>query len=634
MSAITTALLLASLGAAPAGEAATVSVTPKQTDAALLNPGMGLYMSGSTRTRLKEGDWFRGVVDIMYIRTQWATIEPEEDKPLEDYFGPIFNYWVKEQGKRVAFRVMSESVSSRERYVTPKWVFDKGVPGVQHRGRGGVQTDPIFWDERYLEECEKLIAKLGACLDGREGLEFIDICQIGEWGEMHLGLHIPGRWTPQQLAETGFTETKYIQAYRRIIDAYARAFPRSQVFLNVGPYVSVDDYAAIRGLHFRQDGLTAAGASYHVGKWLYAPYADRGVKGNFEFRSSYAGLESMKGGFKGAVEKGLEAPISYLNTNCFWMPRLRTAPPAARAILRDAARRIGYRFVLTRATIPKSIRVDGAIPARLPIAHEWRNMGVAPCTESFAIEFTLANARGEVVARAMQFPSTPTTRWAPGKSVEEHVVLDLPATIAPGQYALKVAMVWPEKGRRILLGIEGRDGDDRYAVASIPCVKVAPRRRVAYAAGFEAGDTLWAPATGMRVERDTTVKHSGNASMRVHGRQQGSWNYVATSIREPLIPAARYRLSCWLRVGALKPGRRPPYVKVGLHKANHDHIENVNTNRYDMGKAGEWQRLSATFDAPPSAVEGRLAVEKGGKALDMEADFWVDDVRLELLAAP
>ena len=53
----------------------------------------------------------------------------------------------------------------------------------------------------------------------------MDIGGIGEWGEMHLGLHIQGRWTPQQLEETGFTRDKYVAAYRRVIDAHAAAFP-------------------------------------------------------------------------------------------------------------------------------------------------------------------------------------------------------------------------------------------------------------------------------------------------------------------------------------------------------------------------------------------------------------------------
>ena len=67
----------------------------------------------------------------------------------------------------------------------------------------------MFWDDRYLDAHCQFIQRLGKYLDGREGLEFVDIGGIGEWGEMHLGLHIQGRWTPQQLEETGFTRDKY-----------------------------------------------------------------------------------------------------------------------------------------------------------------------------------------------------------------------------------------------------------------------------------------------------------------------------------------------------------------------------------------------------------------------------------------
>ena len=131
---------------------------------------------------------------------------------FDEFFGPRFDFWVAQNHKRVAFRVMCQSMHSAADYVTPKWVFDKGVPGVQHTAlRGQTQTDPVFWDERYLEVQGEFIRKLGEYLDGRPGLEFVDIGSIGEWGEMHLM-----RWTPQQLAETGYTEAKYVAAYRRV----------------------------------------------------------------------------------------------------------------------------------------------------------------------------------------------------------------------------------------------------------------------------------------------------------------------------------------------------------------------------------------------------------------------------------
>jgi hypothetical protein len=40
----------------------------------------------------------------------------------------------------------------------------------------------------------------------------------------------------------------------------------TRVFLNVGSYGEINDYAALRGCHFRQDGLTPTGPSAKVGK--------------------------------------------------------------------------------------------------------------------------------------------------------------------------------------------------------------------------------------------------------------------------------------------------------------------------------------------------------------------------------
>jgi hypothetical protein len=164
---------------------------------------------------------------------------------FDTYFEPIFDFWVRQRGKRVAFRVMSESTHYRGKYATPNWIFDQGVPSVLHRGlRGQEQVDPVFWDPQYLKLHCEFIQRLGRYLDGRPGLEYVDIGGIGEWGEMHLGLHMQGRWTPMQLEQTEFTREKYIAAYRRVIDAHAQAFPNTRVFLNVGSYPEINDYVA------------------------------------------------------------------------------------------------------------------------------------------------------------------------------------------------------------------------------------------------------------------------------------------------------------------------------------------------------------------------------------------------------
>ena len=149
-------------------------IEPALNDDVLFNPGMGLYMAGGSGLRYQPaaGAQALSLCDIIYFRPDWNDLEADgPGAGFDAYFDPIFEFWVSERGKRVAFRVMSESMHSRSTHVTPKWVFEKGVPGVVHRGlRGQEQIDPVFWDDRYLHAHCEFIARLGKYLDGARGL--------------------------------------------------------------------------------------------------------------------------------------------------------------------------------------------------------------------------------------------------------------------------------------------------------------------------------------------------------------------------------------------------------------------------------------------------------------------------------
>ncbi len=150
------------------------AVRPELTDAVLFNPGMGLYLAGGERLGYQPSPdaWVFKMADIVYFRPVWADLEEAgPGSGFDAYFQPILDFWVKKMGKRVAFRVMSESMHSGREYATPKWVFDQDVPSVRHVGvRGKQQWDPVFWNEKYLQLHCQFIARLGQYLDGRAGL--------------------------------------------------------------------------------------------------------------------------------------------------------------------------------------------------------------------------------------------------------------------------------------------------------------------------------------------------------------------------------------------------------------------------------------------------------------------------------
>jgi hypothetical protein len=625
-------------------------IIPEQTDAILFNPGMGMYLPGGGSFREVPADaWFvRELTDIVYYRPVWSLLEGDEGEyTFDEYFGPIFDYWVAGLGKRVAFRVMTESVSFREN-ATPMYVFDKGVPGVKHISKYGTeQIDPVFWHPRYREVYSKFLTALGEYLDGREGLEFMDIGCIGEWGEMHLGLHIPGRWTREQLEETGFTREKYISDYRWAIDAHVRAFPNTRVFLNVGDYDTIADYAALRGVHFRQDGLTPSGPSANVGKRYYHPYARRGIICNYEFHSGWSSMEQKGWGAMDTVQKGLEDPVSYMNTNMLGISGLTQAPPEPTEALQYAARRVGFRFVMTKLQYLNQFRLDGEKPGRVLVQHTWKNLGVAPCYESYALEWTLVDDGGNAIARSLDFPRTATTLWGPtghtvpmepawpNEEIALSSVVTVPADTPPGEYTLRVAMVSPEDPAvRIQLGIAGGTDDGSYELCRVSGVRAEPGEAIAYEEGFEAGSQPWPAAEGMTAVIDPGAAHSGASSLLVTGRQQGAWNYASHQLQIPVLPASKYRLSCWMLAESVEPANREPHFKIGLTDAQGQQIENHNTNVYNTRDLGTWQQLRVTFDTTPHTTDGHLAIEKGGREETVTVRLRIDDVKLEVLERP
>jgi len=623
--------ILAAASATPLPDGFVTSI-PKPTDAVLFNPRMGLYMQYPPLD-LPSDHWMLEIADIAYYRFDWSRLNPEENVyRFDEVFGPIFEKWVGQEKRRVAFRVMSSNMHSRLKYVTPKWVFDKGVPGVRHRSvYGKPQVDPVFWDDLYLDIQCRFIAALGRYLNGRKGLEFVDIGAIGEWGEMHLS-----RWTKAELEKTGFSHTRYVLAYRRIIDAYVQAFPDTLVFLNVGgpENWTINDYAAMHGVHFRQDGLKPSGASYNVGEWLYKPYAERGVLCNFEFHSGYRAMVRKGWDLRKTIDAALAAPISYLNTNLgAFGPDV---PPVVREELTRAGRRIGYRLLPIRIEHPARFHVRPDAPSRLPLISVWRNDGVAAPTLSFAIEWSLADSAGMIAASTLVFPKTPTTHWRPGAEIETAAGLDVPPGLPPGPCTLLVGMVLPENGERIRLGLEGRRADGRYpaaALSAVPTPKDAAASKVIYSEDFENGLGGWKAATaGIRLERVPTPDGNGQC-LRVFGHKDVAWNYAGCSVPGTLRPFIRVRLTARMRVNNISRPGLPPYLKIGVHDADGKWITNLTTDRYDTRKPGTWQELETTADLPAGAVRLQIAVETGSRESPIDVDLLLDDVRLEILAS-
>lgn len=626
--------VIATLFAAPAlaQQPAMQEIVPPLSEAPLKNPGMGLYLPGTLNEKeLAPDSWPMQNIDIAYFRDDWAKIQPNGPGTanFDAYFKPIFDLWVGRLHKRVSFRFMSQNMHSRAKYVSPQWVFDAGVPSQTFKGLYvPEQIDPVFWDEKYLQIQEQFVAELGKYLDGRAGLEFIDIGGIGEWGEMHLQ-----RWTPAQLAASGYTPEKYVAAYRRLIDAYARAFPNTRVFLNVGDWATINDYAAIRGVHFRQDGLNPSGPSADVGRRFYREYSRRGVVCNYELFAGYEEMQRRGWGVKETFDKGLEDPISYLHAYIIGWGDLQNRPAPVRQALSDVARRIGFRFAPTSIKCNQSVSVAPTRGGRLLIESQWENSGVAPCYDSYALRWFLVNAQGQTVAEKISFPTVPTTRWWQNEKIAQTDVFSIPAATAPGEYKLLLAMEKPEAKQIIQLALQNSDAEGRYFIANIKIAAGTAQPSVVYSEDFENGVGDWESAKGMVLKNDATG-HNGAALLVDGTPQEATWNYAALNLKTPILPGSRYHLSGWMKVDSLTLNTPAPYLKIGLNDQDGKWLTNVETNKYDATKLGTWQKLEAWIETTPQTAQGALAIEKGSLESRPQMTLRLDDVRLELVESP
>ncbi len=621
---------LVSTMAATAGELA--KVTPQPLDVPVFNPHMGLYLQYPP-SDLPEDHWTLELADIAYRRIGWSDVNPEPGVyTFDEVFGPLFDEWVTKRGRRVAFRVMCQSMHSDKEYVTPKWVFDAGTPGVQHKAlRGQIQTDPVFWSDRYLELQGEFVAALGKYLDGRPGLEFVDIGSIGEWGEMHLA-----RWTPEQLANTGYSHTAYVMAYRRMIDAHAQAFPHTEVFLNVGGQSNqtINDYAAIRGIHFRQDGLKPGGASYNCGEWLYKPYSRRGTLCNFEFHSGYREMVAKNWDLAETIDAALAAPISYLNTNLGTFGK--DGLPVVQEQLRRAAMKVGYRLLPTVVEYTPAMSVSPERKGRFIVHSTWRNEGLAAPVRSLAVRWTLRGTDGTVASTALTFPAVPTTEWWPETDYQVDELLAIPPGLKAGRYSLEATMVDPEADQTINLAIQGRQDDGSYLLASVEALlRTATETAVLYTESFADGPGTWkASAEGIQAEAVADPTAPGGNCLHVFGAKGRAWNYASARLPQPVPAFSLCRLTVRMKVDKLEPGNKPPYVKIAVNNADGKWLDNYGSNRYDTAAMGTWQTLTVLADLPGSTATVDLAIETGDMERPITVDLRLADLRYEILEQP
>ena len=453
-----------------------VVVRPKDSGAALVNPGMGWQFHHYDNNIRNYGldlepsdtvDEFPGLSSV-YLRLAWSFIEPEEGKFNWSIVDTPAARWIA-KGKQVAFRF---TCSEGTPYATPEWVRKAGAKGYLHSGKGvsaeGRIWEPDFDDPIFLDKLDHFLAAAAARYDGSPDVAFIDVGSFGIWGEGHT-------YASTQLPYSAAT-------VRRHIDLHQKHFKRTLIvanddFANQGRGLEAIEYARQMGLALRDDSILVQGGERAYLHAYLAPLFWPQTPVILE--SEHYGMSKNRGAW-GDGSLYLQAIEDYHASyaTVHWYPRefLKECRP----LIDKINLRLGYRLQLQEASWPAEVRRNEP----LAVGYRWRNAGVAPCLPGGYPSITLKDAKDGIAGVFVDegfdvrtLPLGPAEKAEPvGREVKSISQASRPLTsyalppaniLKPGKYTLWISIGTRTGTPKIALPLPDEDGQRRYRLGEI-----------------------------------------------------------------------------------------------------------------------------------------------------------------------
>jgi hypothetical protein len=196
-------------------------------------------------------------------RYRWKTVEPREGQYNWELIDKALQV-SRNAGKQVMLRVTAGMF-------TPDWVYQAGAKPFDFSNtdlahpQNAPQTTkmPIPWDEVYLAKWEAFIQAFGRRYNSHPHVYSIQMTGGGHIGEMNLP-QAHAKWQ-----QSGYSDEKLIAAWKRIIEAYQKAFPNITTNLDINeplgwnrsnvlkPIVSYVLATYGRKVYLQQNGLKA-----------------------------------------------------------------------------------------------------------------------------------------------------------------------------------------------------------------------------------------------------------------------------------------------------------------------------------------------------------------------------------------
>jgi hypothetical protein len=302
-------------------------------------------------------------------------------------------------------------------------------------------TDDPFGDDAAPAQVLRHIAQLKPYL--RANSDVIAVLQtgfVGAWGEWYYTQHFgnAGKTTATDRANRKAVVDALLDALppSRMVQLRTPAFKRG--FYGTTPVTAEQAYS----------GSAHARVAHHNDCFL-ASANDVGTFANPGTERPYLQAETTYLAMGGetcavnvprsdcasALEEMAKFRWSYLNAD--YHPEVLSRWRSG-GCMPEVQRRLGYRFTLTEGSFTdEGVRPGGTMQVRLGV----RNDGWAAPYNPRAVQLVLRNASGSIAGR-LPLAASPG-KWLPGTTTTVNEAVTLPASLAPGNYRLGLALPDP-----------------------------------------------------------------------------------------------------------------------------------------------------------------------------------------------
>ena len=443
-----------------------VTVCPKDTGEALVNPGMGwvcyFYSNipenyGAYLQPSDTADDFPGLSTV-FMRLPWAFIEPEEGKFNWAMIDTPAQRWI-DKGKKIAFCFTCSE--NWLKFATPEWVKKAGARGTFYnfgfdKGRSpkGNLWDPFFDDPVFLKKLDNFIAAIAKRYDGNPNVEYIFIGSYGLWGEGHTLMS---------------SHQDSLKIKKTHIDLYTKHFKKTLLAISddyAGPEKQgrsfpITDYALSKGVTIHDDSIMVLPPPR---SWFHAEMAQK-------FWPKLPVILEHEH-YRGSIEHGAWKPELLLKAveeyhasflSIHFEPHVFLKEN--REIIDKINLRLGYRLFPKKIVWQKNVKIG----KMFSVNWSWINKGVAPLYFDAFPTLTLKDKDGGIVS--VLCASDFNLKSICSKNFREQqnsfqIGLYGPVT-NPGTYDVYISVGSIDGTPKIALPLENNDGNRRYKIGKI-----------------------------------------------------------------------------------------------------------------------------------------------------------------------